>query len=547
MSMAAWRMLTWELFARQRWMFGLSAAYLAVISLVCLVLPAAWRGPDLGMLLSLVLIGPAVVVLAGLAHGFEGRLEARESIFPARLFTLPVSSATLTGPPLLLGTLTTVAGWLLCALCVLRPCAVKADLAWPAAYFAVILAWVQALAWSPFRLPGVRLIVGSVILSALLLGPILLRIAATEETTLTAFLLPLLPVAYLVALIGVYRARHGAGRGLPSEAEPVARTGVTDAIRPFSSPVWAQVWLEWRLNRWGVRILVGLWLIALVPLAHFQAVAIAQDELLEIVAPWLVAVVEKTGVGWLAVSAVLFGPLCVAAALGVDLGRMTPQARKITLPGFFTTLPLDTGQFLRGKLILPGLVMLFAWAVFSLAGFIWAAAAGHLGDMADRLVALTGSGTVAVALLGVAFLLLVLVTWLWTLRDTWAYLAGWPFMVWLPLSLALLPCVVPAFVVRWWVTMPESRPVIVGLVILALALKAAAVMGVLWRTRRDRLVSNGVLAGVVAGWLLLVVASGGLVCWLCDGGAALFAGLVLLIPLARPLAMPLALDHNRHR
>src|SRR5690349_7984934 len=110
MSMAAWRMLTWELLARQRWLFGLCAVYLALVALVCPVLPAEVRTHNLGWSLLILQIGPGLFVVAGLAHGFEGRLESRRSLFPGRLFILPVPSVVLAGPPLLLGTVVAVVG-----------------------------------------------------------------------------------------------------------------------------------------------------------------------------------------------------------------------------------------------------------------------------------------------------------------------------------------------------------------------------------------------------------------------------------------------------
>jgi hypothetical protein len=546
MSMTAWRMLTWELVARNRWLFWPCVAFLVLASLVCPLLPPALRVQELGMTVSFLLVPPGMVVLAALAHGFEGRLEGRESIFPARLFTMPVSTAGLTGPPLLLGTVVVGGGWLLLAGCVLRPCGFETDLAWPAAYMAAILAWIQALAWTPFRLPGLRLLVGSIVLSVLGIAPLLLRIKGIDEAELATGLAALVALAYLTATVGVARARHGAGQEEPAGIEVVAGSAAGEQVKPLSSSLKAQLWYEWRLNRWGLLFLTVLFLGWSVAQAQMILVLLRSDHL-PWMWPWLVQPAEQAGEGWLCVPAmILFGPVLLALALGPDLVRMTPQARKQRLPAFFATLPLDVTGLLRGKLIFTGLVMLASWALAAAAAVTWAALHGLLGEMADQVVGLTGSAPAALALVVVVFLMAVVVNWLWLLRESWVGMAGWSSWVWVPVALGFATWLVAASVVHRWLTWPEARPVMVTLAIVALALKSATVAWVVWRTHREGLVRGGVLAGLIAGWLVLATVTGGLVCWLVGGSAAAFAGVVLLLPLARPLAMPLALAHNRH-
>jgi hypothetical protein len=543
--MSAWRMLTWELIARNRWLFWPAVAFLALVSVVCPLLPASLRPQELGMTVCFLLIPSGMIFLAALAHGFEGRLEGRESIFPARLFTLPVSTIGLTGPPLVLGTVTVVTTWLLLAGCVLRPCGFDADLAWPAAYAAAILAWIQALAWMPFRLPGLRLIVTAVVLFVLMLSPILLRIAAAGEASLAAGLAVLVLPAYLLATVGVSWARHGAGQVQPAEVEAAVVPGASEEIKPFSSSLQAQLWLEWRINRWGILFLTVLYLTQSLPLAQMIRVGLHSDHMPWML-PWLVEVAERVGEGWLCVPAMfLIGPVMVAQSLGPEMGRMTPHHKK-TLPAFFAALPVDVTGVLRGKLVFAGLFLLASWTLAAAVAMTWALLNGLLGEMAERLVTLTGSAPAALAVVAVGFLAGVLVNGLWMVRDAWAVLAGWRSLVWLPLTLGFGTWLVAASVVHRWLTWPEARPVLVTLAFVGLLLKVAAVAWVVGHTRRQGLLRDGVLAGLIAGWLVLAVVVGGLVCWLVGGGAAAFAGVVLMLPLARPLAMPLALAHNRH-
>ena len=549
--MTALRMLAWELVARQRWLFWPWVAFLALISLVCGLLPPALRDEGLGVSLAVLLIGPALGILVGLTPGFDGRLEDRASIFPVRLFTLPVSSLALAGVPLLLGTLVIMTAWLLCATCVLRPCGTVVPLVWPALGWAVVLAWCQALAWSPFRLPWLRLVVMGVATLVLVFALVLLQKVdvSQDEARMTVGLTVLLLGAYGVAVRGVERARHGAGRGEPARQEAVGLGVSAGPVRPFSSALRAQLWLEWRLNRWGILFLTVLNLVWTVALTQLNLMALriflaAEDQAPW---PWLMEASEQVGLGWLCVPSLALAPLILGLSLGVDMGRMTPHAYRLTLPPSFATLPLDTARLARGKVIFAAPVMLASWMLAACTALVWAALTGQFGDMADHLVAVTGSPRSALALLAAGFLLAVVVSWSWLLRDLWAALAGWFFLMWLPPALRVATYLAGLFCVKWWFARPEVRPLLLGLVLMALALKVAAAVWVVWRTRRQGLLRDRLLAGAVIGWMALATLSAGLVCWLADGPAALFGGVVLLVPLARPLALPLALARNRHR
>jgi len=89
--------------------------------------------------------------LAVFSYGLAGDLTARHSLYPARMFTLPVSTAALAGWPMLYGTLTMAGLWVAVALVALWPSGVPAPLIWPALFAAAFVAWLQAFAWMPLR------------------------------------------------------------------------------------------------------------------------------------------------------------------------------------------------------------------------------------------------------------------------------------------------------------------------------------------------------------------------------------------------------------
>src|SRR5260370_22351917 len=95
--------------------------------------------------------------LAVFSYGLAGDLTARHSLYPARMFTLPVSTAALAGWPMLYGTVTTAGLWVAVALVALRPSGVPAPLIWPALFAAAFVPLLQGFALGPFGPPRLRL------------------------------------------------------------------------------------------------------------------------------------------------------------------------------------------------------------------------------------------------------------------------------------------------------------------------------------------------------------------------------------------------------
>src|SRR3989441_2177658 len=95
-----------------------------------------------------------VYLLAAFSFGLAGDLGARPSIYPARMFALPLRTAALVGWPMLYGTAAVAILWLVTALSARGPGGIELPLILPALVAAVFLAWTQALMWMPYRLAG---------------------------------------------------------------------------------------------------------------------------------------------------------------------------------------------------------------------------------------------------------------------------------------------------------------------------------------------------------------------------------------------------------
>src|SRR5205807_2096571 len=162
-------------------------------------------------------------LLAAFSFGLAGDLGARPSIYPARMFALPVRTAALVGWPMLYGTAAVAILWLVTALSARWPWGIELPLIWPALLAAVFLAWTQALMWMPYGLPGLRAIVTVPWLATLDAVALLAIHYRVREPMMVAFLAPQLPLAYVTACSAVGRARrcnaavHGRLHGVDRE------------------------------------------------------------------------------------------------------------------------------------------------------------------------------------------------------------------------------------------------------------------------------------------------------------------------------------------
>src|SRR5207247_11123588 len=160
-------------------------------------------------LVSVPLTATFVYLLAVFSFGFTGDLAARHSMYPARMFTLPVTNAALVAWPMLYGTAAVAILWLAARLFAVWPSGIEIPVIWPALLAASLLAWTQALTWMPYPLPGLRVIVTMLWLATIDSIVLIALRDKTPEPVMLAILAPHVPLAYLAARVAVGRARRG--------------------------------------------------------------------------------------------------------------------------------------------------------------------------------------------------------------------------------------------------------------------------------------------------------------------------------------------------
>ena len=85
----------------------------------------SWSAATFAFMVLVPLSFAFMYFLAVFSYGLAGDLAARQSMYPARMFTLPVTTAALAGWPMLYGTMAMARLWLATALLALWPSGVR--------------------------------------------------------------------------------------------------------------------------------------------------------------------------------------------------------------------------------------------------------------------------------------------------------------------------------------------------------------------------------------------------------------------------------------
>jgi hypothetical protein len=561
-----------QVWRRHRWGLAVcAAAWLVSAALVRLLPRAVWApGPGDGPLLPvhIVTVGPLMAALVFTFYAFsltvDVQLEALGTGFPARLFLLPVPTPTLVTWLMLQAAAAAAGCWAAWAVTVLWPAGQDVPLGWPALLAASLMVCLQAVAWWPFPLPFLR--VGAAGLGLTLVAMTPTFGIATEPLGLpraawVGVLAALLPAAYGAALVGVARARRG---DTPEWTWPARLARWLGDRLPrrratFASPLQAQAWLEWRQRGLGFPVMVG-WLVAiwgiLAQLAERAIDNVASEEM----TPALVAAAGALTAPGVALLVLLAVPPLLALAWSGELGGMrlqggVPGGLKVGCSPFLALRPLTGGEFILAKLHTAARCTLTAWAIVLPAAALWLGLTGRWRVLAGAPVLQSHSALEVFGGLTAGLAALVLLTWLTLAGGQWVSLTG---RAWLLNAVGLTVVIgwMPLGLLGYWLT---QHPNVVAALVAALPYLAtgAVVVKLLlaaWLGRslwRRRIVEPRTLVLAVVAWVVLVAGHVALLGWLFPPDrvslAALAVGVMLVLPLNRFAAMPLALEWNRHR
>src|SRR6266550_3666576 len=510
--------LGWEFRRRHLWALIAMAGYLLALAAIKLLFlgpmePIKLDPPD-GR--AAVVITPLTAtyfyLLAAFSFGLAGDLGARPSIYPARMFALPVRTATLVGWPMLYGTAAVAILWLLAAL---------------------FLAWTQALMWMPYGWPGLRAIVAVPWLATLDAVALLAIHYQVREPMMVAFLAPQLPLAYVTACAAVGRARRGE---VPDWRGMFARPGGNAVLtrRPdhFPSPARAQAWFEWRRHGRSLPALVGL----LLPF-ELALLWLAKD------APAFVFEILFLA---------LITPPFMAAFTAWTVSQPNPQVRdSYGVPPFIATRPLTSAALIAAKLKMAMWSTLAAWLLVLVAmplalegSGTWAVVTERARRMNDAIGTPRAATVVLLVLAG-----FIVATWKQLVQSLHIGLTGRAWIVKGSVLLTLTFLILLGPIVEWiidtpsvqralWNALPQILAILVGI-------KMSAAAWIATRLDRSGLLGDRALVLGAACWVLAVLA------WFFSTPfveryvLALIA--ILAVPLARISAAPLALAWNRHR
>jgi hypothetical protein len=545
--------IAWEFGRRHRWGFAALAGYSLLLGMTDLLIvagPAASMDPSWDLVEITPRFAAKVVVpvsiftyyfLAVFSFGLTGDLAARQSMYPARLFTLPVTTDALAGWPMLYGAATLAGLFMAATRFAVWPSGVDIPLVWPALFVAATLAWTQALMWLSYGLPGLRVIVTVLWLATIDAVVFTALERKVSESVMIAALAPQVPLAYLCARFAVARARRG---DVPDWRPAFARLARLAALLPqgrdrFPSAARAQSWFEWRVHGKSLPGWVGV-------LLPFELVFlfVAGNETPSLVAYTLCGV--------------LLTPPLVAAFAAPRVRKSSPQLSDgYAITPFTATRPLTSAVLIAAKLQMAMWSTLATWllvlvaipSALTLSG-TWTVVIERVRELSD---AIGPPRTAVIGLLAVSGL--VVWTWKQLVQSLYVGLSGREWLIRLSTGLTLTVLIFIEPIIAWvrasdavrvaiWNAMPW---ILAGLV----CAKVSAASWIATRLQSSRLLSDRTLVTGAASWVVVVLALYALFGWLVSGPLIpryfLLLLAILAVPLARLSAAPLALAWNRHR
>ncbi|HEX3578951.1 MAG TPA: hypothetical protein VHY33_10345 [Thermoanaerobaculia bacterium] len=528
--------IAWEFRRRHRWGLWAMTAYPLAMAILRMFLYASGRKVhiddemDFALAVAIPLTATFLYFVAVFSFGLSGDLSARRSMYPSRMFTLPVTNSALAAWPMLYGSAAMIILWAVTRPLALWPSGRDVPMIWPALLAASLLAWTQALTWMPYALPGLRVVI-TVLWLAAIDGIVLLALNfKAGELVMLAILAPHVPLAYVTACFSIARARRGDETDWQPHFARLARIALPRRHEPFRSAARAQTWLEWREHGRSLPALAGI------VLPFELALLFVFRETPSLVYEMVIA-------------ALLMPPfLATFAAATVSGANMTK---------FTATRPLTSAALIAAKLKVTILSTLVTWLLVLVAIPSALKLSGTLPliiERTRRFVEVVGPSHAAVVVLLVSVALLA-ATWKQLVQSLYIGMSGREWLVKGSVFLALLVLAVIVPAAHWMIT---NKRLIAWLwnaggwiLALLVCVKLAAAASIAKRLSDRQLLNDRALVLGALIWSATVFIVYALLAWTLPEVVirryvlALIA--IVAVPLARLSAAPLALAWNRHR
>jgi hypothetical protein len=532
--------IAWEFRQRHRW--GLIAVLATILALGAIKIAVLTTGahPELhdvtfALLVPVPCAATFLYLLAVFTFGISGDLAARESMYPPRTLTLPVSAAALAGWPMLYGCASMALLWLAVRTACLFPSGFQMPKYWPGLFAASLLAWTQALTWMPYPFRGMRIVVSIGLLVSIDVVVFTALATKPKESTMLLLLAPFVPLAYLAATSAVGRARRGEvpdwGVGKRSAPRSVER-------RDFQSAARAQLWFEWRQFGRSLPLLVA----AVLP-AGLSLLFLFRET------PAIIVEIVVTS---------LFVPPFMAIFVAATAGKSSANASEsYGITPFVATRPIEDRTLVVAKWKAALLSTLAGWVIVAVAvpvALLWSGTTQPLIDIARNVD--TALGRPRAIILGILILVaLIGSTWKQLVQGLYIAMSGRDWAV-KGIAFATLALVTAGFLGLGWISESRQRMAVAfnaipWLMTAFVALKLLLAMRVMQRgAARGLFTRTQLIFGAIA-WDVCVLGVYGILALILPAILArrhyLLLVAMLAVPFVRLAAAPLAVARNRHR
>jgi hypothetical protein len=535
--------IAWEFRQRHRWgLLALLATVLALgaikIAFLATEAHSEFSDATFALLVPVPLAATFLYLLAVFTFGISGELAARESMFPPRMLTLPVSTAALAGWPMLYGCVSMVLLWFAMRIAGLFPAGVDVPRYWPALFAASLLAWTQALTWMPYPLRGMRIVASIVLLVSIDVVVLTALETKARESTMLLLLAPLVPLAYVVALSAVRRARRGDVADWSAARRLAPASTRSAALRDFRSAARAQLWFEWRQYGRSLPLLVAIVLpVGLSLLFLFREVPVIVVEIF--------------------VASLLLPPFMAIFAAAAAGKSSANASESYGITPFVATRPVEDRALVVAKWQAALLSTLAAWVIVAVAlpvALIWSDAAEPILAIARNVDAALGRPRAII--LGLLVLIgLAGSTWKQLVQGLYIAMSGRDWAV-KGIAFATLALVTVGFLALGWILDSRYRIAVAlnaipWLMAALVAIKLVLAMRVMQRGAARGLFTRKQLVFGAIAWDACVFAVYGVLAVILPAVLVrrhfLLLVAMLAVPFVRLAAAPLAVARNRHR